>query len=133
MFATMSKTYQRYLLCATILAGLSVALGAFGAHTLRPVLTPRMLAAFATGSEYQMTHSLALLATAWIGHYYPNNPWFMRAMKLFTAGILLFSGSLYIMSLSGINQFGMITPLGGICMLSAWICLTFAFYTMSKH
>ncbi|MDP6967592.1 MAG: DUF423 domain-containing protein [Gammaproteobacteria bacterium] len=129
----MPSTYQRYLTLAAILAGLAVALGAFAAHILKPLLEPRLLAAFTTGSEYQMTHALGLLAAAWIGQHHPNNIWFVRAMRCFAAGILLFSGSLYMLSLTGVNQLGMITPLGGICMISAWSFLALAFYTNSKH
>ena len=133
MPSTMPPSHQRYLISAAILAGLAVAFGAFAAHGLKPILEPRMLSAFSTGAEYQMTHALGLLVTAWIASQHPNNPWFIRAMRLFVMGILLFSGSLYVMSLSGISQLGMITPLGGICLLGAWACLAFAFYKISKN
>ncbi len=133
MPSTMSPSHQRYLISAAILAGLAVAFGAFAAHGLKPVLAPSMLAAFNTGAEYQMTHSLGLLITAWIASQHPNNPWFTRAMGLFVIGIVLFSGSLYIMSLSGISQLGMITPIGGLSLLGAWACLAFAFYKISKN
>ena len=133
MPSTMPPSHQRYLISAAILAGLAVAFGAFAAHGLKPILEPRMLSAFSTGAEYQMTHALGLLVTAWIASQHPNNPWFTRAMRLFVMGILLFSGSLYVMSLSGISQLGMITPLGGICLLGAWACLAFAFYKISKN
>lgn len=133
MPSTMPPSHQRYLISAAILAGFAVAFGAFAAHGLKPVLAPRMLAAFNTGAEYQMTHALGLLITAWIASQHPNNTWFTRAMRLFVIGIVLFSGSLYIMSLSGISQLGMITPFGGASLLGAWTCLAFAFYKISKN
>ncbi|HCH24150.1 MAG TPA: DUF423 domain-containing protein [Oceanospirillaceae bacterium] len=129
----MQPSYRRYLISAAILAGLAVALGAFATHGLKPILSARMLAAFNTAADYQMTHALGLLITAWIASQHPNNPWFLAAMRLFVMGILLFSGSLYIMSLSGISQLGMITPLGGLSLLGAWTCLAFAFYKISKN
>ena len=133
MSSTTPYSHHRYLISAAILAGLAVAFGAFGAHGLKPILAPRMLAAFNTGAEYQMTHALGLLITAWAAQRHPTNIWFVRAMRLFVAGIVLFSGSLYAMSLSGISQLGMITPFGGLSLLGAWTCLAFAFYKISKN
>lgn len=128
----MPQFYRRSLISAALLAALAVALGAFAAHGLKDQLSPRMLAAFITGSDYQMTHALGLMLAAWIGQQQTNNPWFRRACIAFIAGILLFSGSLYIMALSGITQLGILTPFGGVSMLIAWVSLATAFYQFNK-
>ena len=91
-----------------------------------------MLAAFITGSDYQMTHALGLMLAAWMGQQQPQNLWYRRACLAFIIGILLFSGSLYIMALSGITQLGIITPFGGVSMLIAWLSLAMAFYQFNK-
>ena len=100
-------------------AFLAVAFGAFGAHSLKAILTPDMLVVFETGVRYQMYHALALLAVGWAAHQYPKAS-FHVAGWLFSAGILLFSGSLYVLALSGVRWLGAITPLGGVCFLAGW-------------
>jgi uncharacterized membrane protein YgdD (TMEM256/DUF423 family) len=105
------------------LSGLiSVAAGAFGAHALRARLTPEYLAVFETAARYQMYHALGLLAVAWAVTRWPG-PLPAWAGWLFVAGTVLFSGSLYILALSGIRWFGAITPLGGVAFLAGWFCL----------
>jgi uncharacterized membrane protein YgdD (TMEM256/DUF423 family) len=105
------------------LSGLiSVAAGAFGAHALRARLDPAALAVFETGARYQMYHALGLLAVAWVASRWPG-PWAGRAGWLFVAGTVLFSGSLYVLALSGIRWLGAITPLGGVAFLLGWLCL----------
>jgi uncharacterized membrane protein YgdD (TMEM256/DUF423 family) len=128
----MPQFYRRCLISAAVLAALAVALGAFAAHGLKGQLSPRMLAAFITGSDYQMTHALGLMLAAWMGQQQSQNPWFRRACLAFIIGILLFCGSLYIMALSGIAQLGIITPFGGVSMLIAWVSLAMAFYQFNK-
>ena len=103
-------------------AGLAVALGAFGAHALKARLAPDMLAVFETGVRYQMAHALALLAVAWACTRWPVAT-VTASGWLFVAGTLLFSGSLYVLSLSGIRWLGAITPLGGVAWLAGWVCL----------
>jgi uncharacterized membrane protein YgdD (TMEM256/DUF423 family) len=100
-------------------AFLAVAGGAFGAHSLKAILTPDMLMVFETGVRYQMYHALALLAAGWAAHQYPQAS-FHIAGWLFVAGIVLFSGSLYVLALSGVRWLGAITPLGGACFLAGW-------------
>jgi len=100
-------------------AFLAVAFGAFGAHSLKAILTPDMLVVFETGVRYQMYHALALLAVGWAAHQYPKVS-FHVAGWLFAAGILLFSGSLYVLALSGVRWLGAVTPLGGLCFLAGW-------------
>jgi uncharacterized membrane protein YgdD (TMEM256/DUF423 family) len=106
-------------------AFLSVAAGAFGAHALRTRLSPELLAAFETGARYQMYHALGLIAAAGAAARWPGAfpQW---AGWLFVAGTVLFSGSLYALSLSGVRWLGAITPLGGVAFLVGWICLGLA-------
>jgi len=116
---------RTFLLFAAILGFLGVALGAFGAHGLRSRLTPDMLAVFETGARYQMYHVLALLiVSAAIGHLGAARLLSMAGWS-FVVGILLFSGSLYALALTGTGVLGAITPLGGIAFLIGWACLAF--------
>lgn len=101
---------------------LGVALGAFGAHGLKAVLADDMLATFETGVRYQMYHALALVTTGWIGRT-AHNAWPIRAGWSFVAGTVLFSGSLYVLALSGTRWLGAITPLGGLAFIAGWVAL----------
>lgn len=104
---------------------LGVAAGAFGAHALRGRVPPDLLAVFETGARYQMYHALALLAVALAAARAPSTA--LRAAGwLFTAGIVVFSGSLYLLALTGVRVLGAITPLGGLCLLAGWIALAVA-------
>ena len=109
-------------------AGLSVASGAFGAHALRERLSPEMLTIFETGSRYGMYHGLALLAVAWAVGRWPGGM-ATAAGWCFIAGILLFSGSLQVLALSGIRWLGAITPFGGLAFLVGWGLLAWTAYT----
>jgi uncharacterized membrane protein YgdD (TMEM256/DUF423 family) len=108
-----------------ISAFLAVALGAFGAHALKNSLSPEMLATFEVGVRYQMYHALALLAVAWTCTRWPGAT-VNASGWLFAAGTVLFSGSLYVLALSGVRWLGAITPLGGIAFLAGWLCLGWA-------
>jgi len=99
-----------------------VALGAFAAHALKAKLSPDMLAVFETGVRYQMYHAFALCAAAW-GFARWQSPRFIYAGGLFAAGIVVFSGSLYLLALTGTRWLGAITPLGGLAFLAGWLCL----------
>jgi uncharacterized membrane protein YgdD (TMEM256/DUF423 family) len=103
-------------------AGLAVALGAFGAHALKARLPADMLGVYEVGVRYQLAHALALLAVAWAVTRWPG-PAVSASGWLFVAGTLLFSGSLYALSLSGVRWLGAITPLGGAAWLVGWGCL----------
>ena len=106
-----------------ILGFLGVALGAFGAHALRARLSSEMLAVFETGVRYQMYHTIAMLiVAAAIGHI-GNARLLAAAGWSFFAGVLLFSGSLYTLALTGIPTLGAITPIGGLLFLIGWACL----------
>lgn len=112
-----------FLFLSTLSAFLAVALGAFGAHALKTILTPDMLAVYKTAVTYQMWHALGLGLIALLRHHHPQASLIKYAGWLMFAGIILFSGSLYILSLSGLKWLGMIAPLGGVCFLSAWLLL----------
>lgn len=100
----------------------AVAAGAFGAHALRSRLAPDLLAVFETAARYQMYHALALLAVAWAADRWPG-PSVRWAGWLFVIGTVLFSGSLYLLALSGVRWLGAVTPLGGAALLAGWACL----------
>jgi uncharacterized membrane protein YgdD (TMEM256/DUF423 family) len=104
---------------------LAVALGAFGAHSLRDRLSADMLQVFQTGVTYQMYHALALIGVGILLARFSvdGSPWLLGSGWLFVAGSLLFSGSLYVLSLSGVTWSGAITPLGGIAFLLGWLAL----------
>ena len=114
---------RTFLLLGSILGFLGVALGAFGAHGLRSRLTPDMLAVFETAVRYQMYHVFALLiVSAAIGHL-GNARLLVTAGWFFFAGVLIFSGSLYALALTGKGVLGAITPVGGLALLVGWSCL----------
>ncbi|WP_447987606.1 DUF423 domain-containing protein [Nitrospira sp. Nam74] len=112
---------QKFGYLGAVLAGLSVAAGAFGAHSLKGIISVDMLVAFETAVRYQMYHALALLAVGMRQHV----P--VRGLRVagwcFVAGIVLFSGSLYVVALTSIRWVGAITPLGGIAFLIGWTTL----------
>jgi uncharacterized membrane protein YgdD (TMEM256/DUF423 family) len=101
---------------------IGVAAGAFGAHGLRDRLTPDLLAVWETAVRYQLYHALALFAVAWALSRWPGRAG-EAAGWLFVVGTVLFSGSLYALSLSGQRWLGAITPLGGVAFLAGWACL----------
>ncbi len=105
-----------------ISAFLAVLGGAFGAHALRARLTPDLLAVFETGARYQMYHALALLFVAWTLSRW-TSAWLLGGAWLFVIGTLLFSGSLYLLALTGARWWGAVTPLGGVCFLAGWVCV----------
>jgi uncharacterized membrane protein YgdD (TMEM256/DUF423 family) len=104
---------------------LAVALGAFAAHGLRARLSADALATFETGARYHMYHALALLAVAWASGRWPG-PWARAAGWLFVAGTVLFSGSLYLLAVTGVRGLGAITPFGGLAFILGWLALAWA-------
>ena len=103
----------------------AVAAGAFGAHALKSRVSTDMLSVFEVGARYQMYHALALFAVAWVAARWPG-PAALAAGWLFVAGTVLFSGSLYLLALTGVRWLGAITPLGGAAFLAGWLCLGWA-------
>jgi uncharacterized membrane protein YgdD (TMEM256/DUF423 family) len=113
---------RTFLLLGGLAGFIGVALGAFGAHALRARLPPEMLAVFETGVRYQMYHACAILIVALAAARLDG--WLIRtAGWSFAAGIVLFSGSLYVLALSRITVFGAITPIGGLAFRAGWACL----------
>lgn len=116
---------RRFLLLGAVSGFLSVALGAFGAHALKDALPADRLAAFETGVRWQSVHALAILAA---GLFSRRGPGRMApaAGWLFVLGTVIFSGSLYVLALSGVRAWGAVTPVGGVVWLAAWACLALA-------
>lgn len=111
-----------FLMIGALSGAISVAAGAFGAHALRARLEPRQLEVFETAARYQMYHALALMAVAWAASRWPGDL-IAASGWLFVAGTILFSGSLYAMTFTGIRALGAITPIGGVCFIAGWLCL----------
>jgi uncharacterized membrane protein YgdD (TMEM256/DUF423 family) len=114
---------MNWLKLAAAFGASGVALGAFGAHGLRQRLTPEMLGVYQTGVLYHLVHALALLALA----LYARSASALISLPaaLFSAGIVLFSGSLYALAVSGVTRLGIVTPFGGLCFLAGWVALFF--------
>ena len=110
------------LMSGALMAFLGVAIGAFGAHGLKPFLSEHMLTVFETGVRYHLIHALGMLSAGLSLVYVPLRQ-FKWAGWAFFLGIVLFSGSLYAMSLSGARGLGMLTPFGGLCFLVGWSLL----------
>ena len=108
-----------------IAGAIGVLLGAFGAHGLKSRVDPDLLAVFETGVRYHMYHALALLAVGWAATRWPG-AWVSASGWLFLIGIVVFSGSLYMMTLTGARWLGAITPLGGLAFISGWVALAVA-------
>ena len=102
---------------------LAVALGAFGAHALQARLSTELMATFQTAVQYHFYHTLALLGAAVISAQFPAAALPRVSGYLFFAGIVLFSGSLYVLALTGARWLGAVTPLGGLAFLAGWLCL----------
>lgn len=124
--------HTTFFFLGSLLAGLAVALGAFGAHALRGRLPPERLETFETAVRYQLYHALALLAAALALGWRPAATFLLLAGWSFIAGTLLFSGSLYLLVFTGNRRFGAITPLGGVAFLAGWICLALASLTVAN-
>jgi uncharacterized membrane protein YgdD (TMEM256/DUF423 family) len=116
-------TAGRLLRLGAVLAGLGVAIGAFGAHGLTSLVTPERLAVFETGVRYHLVHALAIVAAAGAAHVAPASAGPRWAGALFAAGVLLFSGSLYALVLTGVTTWGAVTPIGGVAFLAGWVAL----------
>ncbi len=114
-----------FFISGAIAAFVGVALGAFGAHSLRTKLTPEMLNIFEVGVRYQMYHALGLIAVAWAITRWPEAN-LNAAGWAFIVGIVIFSGSLYLLTLTDTRWLGAITPIGGIAFLIGWAILVWS-------
>ena len=110
----------------SLLMFLGVLLGAFGAHGLKDTLSAEGKHAYQTAVLYHLIHGLALLAVGWLATVKPAEPLVKSAGWAFVIGIVLFSGSLYVLSVTGIKKLGIITPFGGLSFLIGWLCLALA-------
>lgn len=119
-----------WLLLSAFAGFTGVALGAFAAHGLKNRLTPEYLAIFQTGTHYQLIHALALFGVGLLALHVPGRLSNI-AGSAFAIGILLFSGSLYLLTLSGIGKLGIITPFGGVAFLVGWLCLGLAAWKLT--
>lgn len=114
-----------FILLAALFGLAGVALGAFAAHGLRRVLDAAHLEVFQTAVHYQQWHALALLGAGLMALHRPGRL-LGAAGGLFVVGILLFSGSLYLLTLTSVGRLGLVTPLGGLCFMAGWLCLGLA-------
>jgi uncharacterized membrane protein YgdD (TMEM256/DUF423 family) len=116
----MTTAARTFLAIGGVAALLAVALGAFGAHALKSRVPPEMLAVWHTGVEYHVYHALALLAVGILAIHLPDSALLRWSGWLMLAGIVVFSGSLYLLAVSGERWLGAVTPVGGLAFLAAW-------------
>ena len=107
-------------------AALAVLLGAFGAHSLKTQLAADMMAVYQTGLQYHLFHSLGLLAVGLVALHLSDSRWLRWSGWLMLAGIVIFSGSLYVLSTTGWKWLGAVTPLGGLSFIVAWVLFAVA-------
>lgn len=116
-----------FLMIGAVMGALGVGAGAFAAHGLKGQLTPDLLAVFETGARYQMIHALALLAVSLVVARTPH-PALTFSGWLFIVGVVVFSGSLYVLAITGVRWLGAITPIGGLAMIAGWLCLAWGVF-----
>ncbi|WP_211746787.1 DUF423 domain-containing protein [Paenibacillus sp. Marseille-Q4541] len=114
---------RKWIGIGAIFSMLSVMIGAFGAHMLEPIIGEDKISVYETGVQYHMIHALGLILIGVIAKLFGESKLLVWAARLLFIGIILFSGSLYALSVSGLGPLGAITPLGGVCFIAGWICL----------
>jgi uncharacterized membrane protein YgdD (TMEM256/DUF423 family) len=130
--------HRKYLTTGSLLAGLAVILGAFGAHKLKEMVPPETVASFQTGVQYQMYHSLALILVAIVFERF-SNKYITWSGACFITGIILFSGSLYLLTALkasdqvGLKGLGLITPIGGVFFVLGWVFLVLGVRSRSRE
>lgn len=122
----MPQTAKLFLVLGGLNAALVVMLGAFGAHALKTRLSPELLAVYQTGVHYHLFHALGLLAAGLLVMQLPASIFLKWSGWIMQFGIVLFSGSLYVMSVTGLRWLGMVTPIGGLMFIAAWILFVLA-------
>lgn len=123
---------KKYFVIGAVLMALAVGLGAFGAHILSSMLSPKALETFKTGVHYHMIHAIGILVTTLVATQWGTDTKLLWANRLFLFGIILFSGSLYGLSLTGAKWFGPITPLGGVSFIAGWLTFVVAVFKNKK-
>jgi uncharacterized membrane protein YgdD (TMEM256/DUF423 family) len=121
----MNGPSQSIIITGAILAFLGVALGAFGAHALKSRLDADLLAVYQTGVQYHLVHALGIVLIGILVMQLPAARWLPIAAWTMTAGVILFSGSLYLLSITGVRMLGAVTPVGGVALLAAWLLVAF--------
>ena len=122
----MTPAAKLFVVLGALAAALAVALGAFGAHALRAKLPPDLLAVYRTGVEYHFYHALGLILVGLAAQHLPESGPLKIAGWLMVAGIVLFSGSLYVLAVSGVRALGAVTPIGGVAFIAAWALFAWA-------
>jgi uncharacterized membrane protein YgdD (TMEM256/DUF423 family) len=122
----MSAAAKLFIAIGAVACALGVVLGAFGAHALKARLSPEALAVYQTGVQYHVWHGLGLVAIGVVAVHLPASAPLRWAGWLMLAGIVLFSGSLYLLAASGARWLGAITPFGGAAFIAAWLALAYA-------
>ncbi|MDV3241261.1 MULTISPECIES: DUF423 domain-containing protein [Methylocaldum] len=125
--------HRTFLLLGAAAGFLGVAMGAFGAHGLRAVLDEYHLAIYRTGVEYQMWHALGLALIGITAKQLPDTRLLVKAGWFMFAGIVLFSGSLYVLSITGVRWLGWITPFGGLSFLTGWFLLGLSAWRLGRE
>lgn len=115
-----------FLILGSIMMALGVMIGAFGAHGLKNILSEEMMEIFRTGVQYHFYHAIGLFIVGITAQYLPNSSLLYWSGILMVAGIIIFSGSLYLLSTMGLRWLGAITPVGGICFILSWLLLAIA-------
>ncbi|MFK4470993.1 uncharacterized membrane protein YgdD (TMEM256/DUF423 family) [Paenibacillus sp. RC73] len=124
---------RRWIIVGSIMMLLAVAIGAFGAHIVKTRIDADTLAVYETGVKYHMIHAVGLLIIALAAGQWGASTRLKWAARLLFTGIILFSGSLYVLSLTGIRVLGAITPLGGVCFIAGWLLLALAAWSLKKE
>lgn len=114
--------HKGLLVVGALLGFIGVALGAFGAHALKDKMAPHLLNILEIGVRYQLFHALLIVVLSGLASVF-NPQWMAGAGWLIVLGVVLFSGSLYLLALTGIKQWGAVTPVGGVTLLAGWICI----------
>ena len=115
-----------FVVLGALLAALGVALGAFGAHALRARVAPETFAIYQTAVQYHMWHALGLVGVGLLCNVLPGSTWLRASGWLLALGIVLFSGSLYLLAVTGMRWLGAVTPLGGSALILGWLAMAIA-------
>lgn len=125
----MNGAARALIATGAVLGFLAVALGAFGAHALKARLSPELLAVYQTGVQYHLPHAVAVVLIGVVSLHLPDARWLTTAGWCMAAGVVVFSGSLYLLALTGVRVLGAVTPIGGVLLLAGWATLAFSVIT----